>query len=90
MVLMLIGERPGLSSPDSMGAYLTWRPALGLTDERRNCVSNIRPAGLVLPLAAAKLLYLLGEMKTLKLSGVNLKDRQDEALTAPRENPRLL
>ncbi|MEN9359078.1 MAG: hypothetical protein RL095_613 [Verrucomicrobiota bacterium] len=90
MVLMLIGERPGLSSPDSMGAYLTWRPAPGLTDERRNCVSNIRSAGLALPLAASKLLYLLGEMKTLKLSGVELKDRQDEALTAAEPAPGLL
>jgi ethanolamine ammonia-lyase small subunit len=77
IVVMLIGERPGLSSPDSMGAYLTYKPAPGLTDERRNCVSNIRPEGLSYYFAAEKLFYLLTEMKTRKISGVQLKDRQD-------------
>ncbi len=77
IVVMLIGERPGLSAPDSMGAYLTFRPEPGLTDERRNCVSNIRPEGLSYHFAAEKLFYLLTEMKTRKISGVQLKDRQD-------------
>ncbi len=77
VALMFIGERPGLSSPDSMGAYLTYRPESGLTDERRNCVSNIRPEGLSYHFAAEKLFYLLTEMKTRKISGVQLKDRQD-------------
>jgi ethanolamine ammonia-lyase small subunit len=77
IVVMLIGERPGLSSPDSMGAYMTYRPESGLTDERRNCVSNIRPDGLSYHFAAEKLFYLLTEMKTRKISGVQLKDRQD-------------
>jgi ethanolamine ammonia-lyase small subunit len=77
IVVMLIGERPGLSSPDSMGAYITYHPELGLTDERRNCVSNIRPEGLSYHFAAEKLFYLLTEMKTRKISGVQLKDRQD-------------
>ncbi|MEZ0487000.1 ethanolamine ammonia-lyase subunit EutC [Fibrella aquatica] len=74
MTLMLIGERPGLTSPDSMGAYLTYAPRPGLTDESRNCVSNIRPEGMPYHFAVQKLLYLLSEMKTRKLSGVELKD----------------
>ncbi len=75
-VLVLIGERPGLSAADSLGAYLTWDPRPGRRDHERNCVSNIRsPAGLSCDQAADKLAWLLGEARRLGFSGVALKDR---------------
>lgn len=73
-VVMLIGERPGLSAPDSMGAYLTWQPSPETTDADRNCISNIRPEGIGTAAAALKIAQLLSAMRTRGLSGVRLKD----------------
>ncbi|MGA9007190.1 MAG: ethanolamine ammonia-lyase subunit EutC [Xanthobacteraceae bacterium] len=77
-VVVLIGERPGLSAPDSMGAYLTWRPNGQTTDAGRNCISNIRPEGVDYDTAAFKLTHLLRAMRARKLSGVALKDDSDQ------------
>ncbi len=75
MVLVLIGERPGMSAPDSLGAYLTWGPSRGRADSERNCVSNIRPPhGLTYDRAAEVLAALMTESRRLGLSGVELKD----------------
>ncbi len=76
-VLVLIGERPGLSSPDSLGAYLTWAPRPGRSDAERNCVSNIRPAGLPYAEAARRIAWLLGAAWRLGATGVALKDESD-------------
>lgn len=73
-VAVLIGERPGLSSPDSMGVYLSWAPRVGLTDADRNCISNVRPAGLSYDEAAYRLHYLLTQARQRGMSGVLLKD----------------
>lgn len=78
--LMLLGERPGLGMPDSLGAYFTAGPATARTDADRNCVSNIRPEGLPPAAAATKLAWLLNESARTGLSGVQLKDNQPSSL----------
>jgi len=72
---ILIGERPGLSSPNSMGVYMTFAPAPGKTDEARNCISNVRPGGLTIEQGVQKLAYLMETAFAMKSSGVALKDR---------------
>ena len=74
MSVVLIGERPGLSSPDSLGIYFTWAPRSGRRDSERNCISNIRPRGLSYANAAKLLAYLMREAQVLGASGVALKD----------------
>ncbi len=80
MVVVLIGERPGLSSPDSLGLYFTYQPGPATRDAQRNCISNVRPRGLSLEAASHRLLYLMQEANQRQLSGVALKDRSDDVL----------
>lgn len=80
MVAVLIGERPGLSAPDSMGAYLTWQPGPQTTDADRNCISNIRPEGIDPPDGAFKVMHLLRAMWARETSGVALKDESERLL----------
>jgi ethanolamine ammonia-lyase small subunit len=77
MIAMLIGERPGLSSPDSLGIYLTYAPKVGCSDADRNCISNVRPEGLPYSDAAKKLIWLAQAAQKLKTTGVTLKDESE-------------
>lgn len=83
VAISLIGERPGLSSPDSLGAYITHAPRVGLTDEARNCVSNIRPEGLDLDLAAVRIAALVEASLLSGLSGVGLRPENPAAIEGP-------
>ena len=83
LAIVMLGERPGLSSPDSLGIYLTWGPTPGRMDSERNCISNVRPAGLGYAAAAHKLHFLVGQSLRRQLSGVALKDDSAGGLLAP-------
>lgn len=87
-VAILIGERPGLSSPDSLGAYLTWKPVRQRLESDRNCISNIRPEGLTYDAAAFKLAWLLEQAFLRRLTGVKLKDESDNPALHQRVKPR--
>ena len=80
LVAVLIGERPGLTSPDSLGVYLTWEPKIGRSDAERNCLSNIRPKGMPYREAAARLVYLCTEAKRCRCTGTTLKDQSQTGI----------
>ena len=89
LVLVLLGERPGLSSPDSLGAYLTWSPQVGRVDSERNCVSNIRPEGLRLADAAARIAWLVRESQRRRVTGIALKDDSEMPAVGGGDAPAL-
>jgi ethanolamine ammonia-lyase small subunit len=90
IVVVLVGERPGLSSPDSLGIYITWAPRPGRSDAERNCISNVRPEGLDHGDAAARLSYLLVQARQRELTGVALKDESGGAVEVAAAAPNFL
>lgn len=86
LAIVLVGERPGLSSPDSLGIYFTYEPRVGRMDSERNCISNVRPEGLSCEDAARKLAHMVRRALVLRLTGVALKDDSD-ALAATGDGP---
>jgi ethanolamine ammonia-lyase small subunit len=88
MSAILIGERPGLTSPDSLGIYLTWDPRPGRTEAERNCISNVRTEGIPYHLAARKLHFLMTEARRRRLTGVELKDEYELPPDADRRSLR--
>jgi ethanolamine ammonia-lyase small subunit len=82
LIILLIGERPGLSAPDSLGVYITWEPRLGRTDAERNCISNIRHEGLSYEDAAQRIVFYMNEAKRLQCTGIALKENTTRSLPA--------
>jgi ethanolamine ammonia-lyase small subunit len=82
LVVVLIGERPGLSAPDSLGVYITWTPGSGHTDDKRNCVSNIRTEGLGYADAVARIVFYCNEARRLRYSGIALKETESPRIAA--------
>jgi ethanolamine ammonia-lyase small subunit len=78
LAVMLIGERPGLSSPDSLGVYITWEPRSGRKDAERNCISNIREEGLSYAVAASRLHYYMDEAARRHMTGLGIKDPAED------------
>jgi ethanolamine ammonia-lyase small subunit len=80
LAIVILGERPGLSTPDSLGIYVTWSPRVGRSDAERNCISNIHAHGLSYAEAAHKLAFLVSESRKRKVTGVALKETAERLL----------